>query len=556
MRLFSKSGSVFQSKALVVLALAFAAALVLLKKGIATLPADNRDRSAPPAVYSPYPAGLIPQDLQAETDRVNSEIEGLEHEAISEWRALAKTGGSAMRQVQLLGKIEMYDKNLSVNRNEACAFCHMPYTGFAGPISSLNASVVAYPGSIHYRFGKRKPQGYTYSPYYPVLQYNRAQSNFYGGNFWDMRATGYRTQSPDAEQAQGPPHDTQEMGFPDTACVVYRIAKGAYANIFSEVWGTQAFAIRWPAQAEKICSTPGGAFGTNMAPLQLKPEDRGQADAAYDQYALSITAYEQSPDISPFSSKFDAALASPDKKILSPDEQAGWNLFRGKAKCNTCHLDGTQSSFQESSSGSNGTTAPGNAASVAPLFSDFTSSNLGIPRNPRNPFYSENKPDTYGFTPNPEGPRFIDFGVGMFLRSKSGDLPNSEWTQYAKNFDGKMQVSVLRNVDMRPYPTFIKAYMHNGYLQSLKEVVHFYNTRDVYKSKGGSCPSGTEKLTCWPPPEVPDNVDTTTGKLGLTDKEEDQIVAFLRALTDGYSFPYTDGNSFRPSRAKASSSRK
>ena len=22
-------------------------------------------------------------------------------------------------------------------------------------------------------------------------------------------------------------------------------------------------------------------------------------------------------------------------------EQAGWNLFRGKARCNTCHLDGT-----------------------------------------------------------------------------------------------------------------------------------------------------------------------------------------------------------------------
>ena len=30
-----------------------------------------------------------------------------------------------------------------------------------------------------------------------------------------------------------------------------------------------------------------------------------------------------------------------------------------------------------------------------------------------------------------------------------------------------------------PRPNFVKAYMHNGYFKSLKEVVHFYNTRDV-----------------------------------------------------------------------------
>ena len=107
-----------------------------------------------------------------------------------------------------------------------------------------------------------------------------------------------------------------------------------------------------------------------------------------------------------------------------------------------------------------------------------------------------------------------------------------------------MQVPTLRNVDMRPDPKFIKAYMHNGYLKSLKEVVHFYNTRDLYKARGGTCPTGTEKLTCWPPPEVSANVDTTIGNLGLTDKEEDQIVAFLRTLTDGYTRPYTDGNTF------------
>jgi cytochrome c peroxidase len=108
---------------------------------------------------------------------------------------------------------------------------------------------------------------------------------------------------------------------------------------------------------------------------------------------------------------------------------------------------------------------------------------------------------------------------------------------------------------MRPNANFVKAYMHNGYLKSLKEVVHFYNTRDVYKAKGVTCPAGTEKLTCWPAPEVPANVSTSIGNLELTDREEDLIVAFLRTLTDGYTHPYTDGDSFRASHAAASTLR-
>jgi cytochrome c peroxidase len=90
----------------------------------------------------------------------------------------------------------------------------------------------------------------------------------------------------------------------------------------------------------------------------------------------------------------------------------------------------------------------------------------------------------------------------------------------------------LRNVDKRPNPDFVKAYMHNGYFKSLKEVVHFYNTRDSLPS----CPQGTagEKTTCWPAPEISQNVDKTIGGLGLASKQEDQLVAFLKTLTDGY----------------------
>jgi len=65
-------------------------------------------------------------------------------------------------------------------------------------------------------------------------------------------------------------------------------------------------------------------------------------------------------------------------------------------------------------------------------------------------------------------------------------------------------------------------------------VVHFYNTRDTL----GPCgPGKIEKVTRWPRPEVPQNVNKTSGNLGLSAAAEDQRVAFLKPLTDGYVPP-------------------
>lgn len=38
-------------------------------------------------------------------------------------------------RVALLGKLLLFDKTLSLNRNEACTFCHMPEVGFGAPVS-------------------------------------------------------------------------------------------------------------------------------------------------------------------------------------------------------------------------------------------------------------------------------------------------------------------------------------------------------------------------------------------------------------------------------------
>src|SRR5258705_12792450 len=152
--------------------------------------------------------------------------------------------------VRTLGKLMNYDVNISALRNPACASCHMPYAGFSGPIPSVNLTMIAYPGSFHFRAGKRNPQRYTYSPYFPVLQLNETQGLFFGGNFWDSRATGYLLQSPDAEQAQGPPVDTQEMGLSDTACIAYRLSQAPYRTLFEQVWGTGSLDIKFPHDTE------------------------------------------------------------------------------------------------------------------------------------------------------------------------------------------------------------------------------------------------------------------------------------------------------------------
>jgi cytochrome c peroxidase len=258
--------------------------------------------------------------------------------------------------------------------------------------------------------------------------------------------------------------------------------------------------------------------------LSLSTEDRTRANTVYDQFGLSIAAYEGSSTVNAFSSKFDAFLAG--NASLSSQEMHGFQLFNGQGKCNTCHLSGN-------ANGASG----GAAADAAPLFTDFTSSNLGLPKNTSIPFYFENKPDQFGFVANPMGLAFVDLGVGAFLSGAQGSpVPDKEWMQLAPKFDGKMQVPTLRNVDQRPFAGFVKDYMHNGYLKSLKEVVHFYNTRD---SQCATPNDPNAKKTCWPAPEVSANEDTTVGNLGLSDQDENDIVAFMQTLTDGF----TTGNS-------------
>ena len=454
---------------------------------------------------------LSPAALK-EIAQVEAEIDRIEAQTLAR---LAAPPDNQIQQIELLGKLMLYDKQLSVNRNEACAFCHMPETGFTGPVSELNRTTGAYPGSVRTRFSDRKPQSHAYAPLSPVLHYNPGQGDLVGGNFWDMRATGRRLGNPAAEQAQGPPTNPVEMGLPDIACAVYRASQRPYRTLFEKAWGPQAFAIAWPGGVEPTCNRPGPT--DDPRPVHLGSLDRGRAAATFDEMAQAIATYEASAEVTPFTSKFDAVLA--DKAKFTPQEQAGYDLFRGKAQCNSCHRDG----------------GPGED----PLFTDFTASNIGVPANPRLPYYKEQQPDALGYAANPDGASFVDGGVGRFLTQghllSQPSAVDANWVPLAPANQGRFQVPTLRNVDKRPYPGFVKAYGHNGYFTSLKSIVHFYNTRDVLPRCGPDDPG--EGTACWPAPESTANLNTKrVGHLGLSETEEDALVSFMQTLTDGY-FP-------------------
>src|ERR1700694_5872376 len=294
---------------------------------------------------------LSPLALQ-EIAQVEAEIDSIEAQTIER---LMEPPDNQVQQVELLGKLMLYDKQLSVNRNEACAFCHTPETGFTGPVSELNRTTGSYPGSVRTRFSNRKPQSHAYAPLSPVLHYNPGQGNLVGGNFWDMRATGRRLGNPAAEQAGGPPPNRVEMGLPDIACAVYRASQRPYRALFESVWGRQAFAIAWPRDVEQVCARPGPPTAGEPLPVHLGSLDRGRGGAPFGPMAHTVGRDGASAEVTSFTSKFDAVLAG--KAQFTTQEQAGYDLFRGKAQCNACHRDG----------------GPGED----PLFTDFTASNIG-----------------------------------------------------------------------------------------------------------------------------------------------------------------------------------
>lgn len=400
----------------------------------------------------------------------------------------------ALTPIEQLGKNIYFDK-ISEPNSMACAACHAPDVGFTGPIAGINLGGAVYRGAVPRRFGNRKPPTASYATLSPVFHFDDGEGLFVGGNFWDGRATGERLENPAADQALGPFLNPVEQNNPSKQAVLEKIAKSKYAGLWKDVWGEP---ISW--------------------------ETPNYIETNYNRIGWAVAAFENSREVNQFSSKFDGFWANVNDAGMDVRDigMSNWMTYAGlglddqeleglalfndesKGKCSLCHILDPY-------------IGPGDVE-FPPVLTDFTFDNLGVPKNPENPFYKMDEVYLDDGTPiNPLGADWIDPGLGGFLQRRP------EWQSMAAENWGKHKVPTLRNVDKR-FGLFPKAFTHNGVFKSLKDVVHFYNTRDV---------------EAWPPPEVADNVNTDElGDLGLTDAEEDLIVLFMTTLSDGYGDPW------------------
>jgi cytochrome c peroxidase len=378
------------------------------------------------------------------------------------------------KRLQELGEKIFFDENLSKPKGQSCATCHAPEAGWSGPDEKFNKETAVYEGALRGRFGNRKPTTAAYATQAPPL--HLTEDGFVGGNFWDGRATGWLLSNPAADQALGPFLNPLEQNGPNAAYIVKQVCRGKYKSQYKklskDIWGEK-----------NICN-------------------KKKTNKAFDIIGLAVAAFEHSPRVNAFSSKYDLYLQG--KLKLSALEEQGRLLFEDKGKCSDCHPSKPEPDGSP------------------PLFTDYTFDNLGIPKNPANPFYG--MPRKF----NPDGKKWIDPGLGEILKS----MP--QFAMLAKEHWGKHRVPTLRNVDLRPREDFIKAYGHNGFFKSLLDIVHFYNTRDSLPecSKINAPKSGKN---CWPAPEVTENENTEElGDLKLSTDEEKAIVAFMKTLSDGY----------------------
>jgi cytochrome c peroxidase len=389
-----------------------------------------------------------------------------------------------------LGEFLYFDEDLSEPAGQSCASCHTPEFGFVDPDADLPVSEGVIPGL----FGTRNSPSSAYAMYAPTFHFDADEGLWIGGQFWDGRATGEVLGDPLADQALGPFLNPVEMANLSKQQVIDDIKVSEYATLFEEVWGTGSL---------------------------------DDTETAYDQVALSIAAFERTALFAPFSSKYDAYLqtclaaggdmndcaqgigkvaSKVGKEFFSKEEWYGMQLFMGEnnndgildkgegAMCSACHV-------------ADWTEDPGNVVVptwapkgfIPPMFTDFTFDNLGVPFNPLIEY--------------PEGQE-RDLGLGPVV----GDPEE----------DGKFKVMSLRNIGLT------EPYAHNGLFLSIKEITHFYNTRDAL----GSCdlPNNPKPgKNCWPAPEVPETINVDElGNLGLSDADEDALVEFMKTLSDGY----------------------
>ena len=248
--------------------------------------------------------------------------------------------------------------------------------------------------------------------------------------FWDGRASSLE------EQAKQPLINPLEMGMPDHKAVVRRVSSiSQYRDEFDQAFGRQGITI----------------------------DTIVDAIAAFERTQLSGN------------SPFDRFIAG-DKEAISPAQQRGWELFKGKARCIECHV------FTASS----------------PFFSDFKFHNTGIATKGRR----FGQLDTAASEISSATTQNVTVLATLAHSGRFSDLGRYLVTRRPKDL-GAFKTPTLRDIELTT------PYMHDGSEKTLLDVVRFY-------IKGG---------------EPNPNLDQRMRPLRLTDQEMSELVEFMRALT-------------------------
>ena len=356
------------------------------------------------------------------------------------------------------GRQVFFDARLSNPPGTACVSCHDPQLGWGG--NNRSRSGVAA-GSTPDALGGRNSPTIGYAAFVPAFHVKREKGEVkaIGGLFWDGRADSLEA------QARGPLFAPLEMNLANESELAQRLRDAPYAAELR------------------------AAFG-----LAESADDAQWARTGY----AALAAYQRSPEVSPFSSKYDAVLRGQAK--WSPQEARGrrWFLDPAKGNCAACHEVAQRSK---------------NPAEH--LFTDFTYDTLGLPRNPAIPANAD--------------AAFFDLGLCGPARQRPETLPASVC--------GAFRVPTLRNVAKRPF------LFHNGSFTDLADSVRFYVQRDTNPGRWfpRDASGRVQRFNDLPMAqrkhvnrdEAP--YDRKPGQRPrLSEREISDLVAFLKTLDDGF----------------------
>jgi cytochrome c peroxidase len=351
-----------------------------------------------------------------------------------------------------LGRAIFFDTNLSVPPGTSCASCHDPTKAFAGNHGSRLGVAL---GSRPDHFAKRNTPSVLYLRFVRKFHLHWEEDaplvDAYGGFFWDGRTDSI------VELVKQPLFNPDEMNGGNPERIAEVMASSAYAADFEKAFGA-------------VFSNPEVAL-------------KGLSEA--------VNAYLLSPEMSPFSSKYDDFIRG--RAALTEVEARGLKLFRDSAKggCSACHKLNDRS--------------PDPSAS---LFTDYGFDAVAVPRNRA--------------LPATRDPNYFDLG----LCERAGD----DYKAQTKEFCGRFRAPSLRNVAVRT------SFMHNGAFSSLRDVVAFYATRATNPKRWYKSGVVFDDL----PEKYRQNVNVDKAPYNrhegqtppLDDAEIDALVAFLGTLTD------------------------